>query len=83
MILEEGNLPHPCFPYVWHAGAVEVPEWDAPANGTMHSGSGAEETSFSGGIGEGGHLQSFQSLWDTPVDGDLLQIPRAGDLGDI
>ena len=27
----------------------EGPEWDAKAHGTMHSGSGAEETAISGG----------------------------------
>ena len=65
-----------------HSGAVEGPEWDAPSHGTMHSGSGSEETEFSGGGGEGGHHQGFQRLWAPPGDGDLLQIPRAGDLGD-
>ena len=47
----------------------------------MHSRSGAEETAFSGVGGEGGHRQGFQRLWDPPGDGDLLQIPRAGYLG--
>ena len=47
----------------------------------MHSGSGAEETEISGRGGEGGHRQGFQRLWDPPGDGDLLQIPGAGDLG--
>ena len=65
---------------VWYAGALEVPEWDAHAHGKMHSGSGAEETAISDGEGEGGHHQGFQRLWAPPGDGDLLQIPRAGDL---
>ena len=49
----------------------------------MHSGSGEEETAIIGGGREGGHRQGFQRLWAPPGDGDLLQIPRAGDLGDI
>ena len=61
---------------------MEGPEWDAQAHGTVHSGSGAEEMGIIGGGGEGGPCQGFQSLWASPGDGDLLQIPRAGDLGD-
>ena len=61
---------------------MEGPEWDAHAHSTMHSGSGAEETAISGRVGEGGHRQGFQRLWAPPVDGDILQIPGAGDLGD-
>ena len=49
--------------------------------GTMSLGRGAEETVISSGGGEGGHPQGFQSLWAPPGDGDLLQIPRAGNLG--
>ena len=48
----------------------------------MHLGSGAEEKVISGGGGEEGHRQGFHSLWAPPGDGDLLQIPRAGDIGD-
>ena len=47
----------------------------------MHSGRGAEETAISGGGGERGHRQGFQILWAPPVDVELLQIPRAVDLG--
>ena len=36
----------------------------------------------SGGGGEGYHHQGFQRLWETPGEGDLLQIPGAGDIGD-
>ena len=61
---------------------MEGPEWDSQAHDTMHLGSGEEETAFSGGGGEGGHRQGFQRLWVPPGYGDLLQIPRAGDLGD-
>ena len=52
--------------------------------GTRHSalGSGAEETVIKvGGVEEGRH-QGFQFLCAPPGDGDLLQIPGAGDLGD-
>ena len=38
---------------------------------------------ISGGGGEGGHRQGFQCLCATPVDGYLLQIPVAGDIGGI
>ena len=48
----------------------------------MNSGSGVEKMAISGGGGEVCHHQSFQRLWPPPGDGDLLQIPRAGDLGD-
>ena len=48
----------------------------------MHLGNGAEDMAFSGGGGEGDHLQGFQRLWGTPGDGYLHQIPREGDLGD-
>ena len=34
-------------------------------HGTMHSGSGAEETAFSGGGGEEGHLQGFSAYGRT------------------
>ena len=80
--MEEVNPPpYPVLP-VWHNGAVEGPEWDAQAYGTVHSESGAEETEISGGGGEGGHHQGFHRIWAPPGDGDLLQIPGAGDLGD-
>ena len=69
-------------PPLCHAGAMEGPEWDAQTHGTVHSGSGAEETEVSGGGGEGGQRQGFQRLWAPPGDDDLLQIPGAGDLGD-
>ena len=68
-------------PPIWHAGAVEGPEWDSHAHGTVHPGSGAEDTVIGGGEGEGGHRQVFQRLLVPPRDGDLLQIPRADDLG--
>ena len=61
---------------------MEGHEWYTQAHGTMHSGIGAEETVIGGRGGVGGHRQDFQSLWAPPGDGDLLQIPRAGDLGD-
>ena len=54
---------------------MEGPEWYAPVHGIMHSRTGAEETAFSGGLGEGGHRQGFQRLWAPPGDGDFLQIP--------
>ena len=60
---------------------MEGPEWYAPVHGIMHSRTGAEETAFSGVLGEGGHRQGFQRLWAPLGDGDLLQIPRTGDLG--
>ena len=60
---------------------MEGPEWDAQAHGTMHSGRGEEETTISRGGREVDHSQVFQRLWSPPRDGDLLQIPRAGDLG--
>ena len=47
----------------------------------MHLGSGAEDTVISSGGGEGGHCQGFQRLWAPTGDGNLLQIPREGDLG--
>ena len=59
---------------------MEDPEWDAQAHRIVHSRSGAEETVISGGGGEGGHHKVFQRLKATPGDGDLLQIPGAGDL---
>ena len=60
---------------------MEGPEWDSQAHGTVHPGNGTEETVISGGGGEGGYLQGFQSLWVSYGYGDLLQIPVAGDLG--
>ena len=65
---------------MWHAGDTEGTEWDVPVHITMHSGSVLEETSFSGGGGEGGHRQGFQRLWAPTGDGNLLQIPRTGDI---
>ena len=59
---------------MWHTGAAQ-------AHGTVHPGSGAEETEISGGGGEGVHRQVFQRLWVPPGYGDLLQIPGAGDIG--
>ena len=59
---------------------MEEPEWDAQAYGTIHSGSGVEETVTNGEGGEGGHCQIFQRLLVLPGDGDLLQIPRVGDI---
>ena len=60
---------------------MEGPEWDTQAHGTMLTGRGTEKTSFSDGGGEGGYIQVFQRLWVSPGDVDLLQIRRAGDLG--
>ena len=60
---------------------MEVPEWGTQVHGTVHPGSGVEETSISGRGGEGGHRQGFQCLWAPPVDGDLLPIPGEGDIG--
>ena len=48
--------------------------------GTMLSGSGAEETAIRSGGREGGQRQGFQRPWAPPGDGDLLKIPREGDL---
>ena len=47
----------------------------------MYLGRGEEEMEISGGGGEGGHRQGFQRLWAPTGDGDLLQIPKAGDIG--
>ena len=77
-----GQPPSSTVPPVLNAGVIEGPEWDSQVHGTVHSGSGAEETVISSGGGEGGHFQGFQRLWVPPGDGDLLQILRAGDLGD-
>ena len=49
----------------------------------VHLGSGEEETTIIGRGGEGGHRQGFHPLWAPPVDGDLLQIPGAGDIGNV
>ena len=51
------------------------------AHDTVHPGSGAEETEISGVGGEGSRRPGFQRLWAPPGDGDILQIPRAGDIG--
>ena len=48
----------------------------------MHSGRGVEEMAIIIGGVEGCHFQVFQRLWAPPIDDDLLQIPRVGDLGD-
>ena len=48
----------------------------------MNSGSIVEKTAIIGGGGERVRRQGLQRLWAPPGDGDLLQIPRAGDLGD-
>ena len=48
----------------------------------MHLDSEAEETALIRGGGEVGYQQGFQSLLAPPGYGDLLQISRAGDLGD-
>ena len=61
---------------------MEVPELYAQAHGTVQSGRGAEETAISGRGGEGGNRQGFKLLWAPPGDGDLHQIPGAGDIGD-
>ena len=50
-------------------------------HGILQPGGGSEETASSGGGGEVGHRQGFQRLWAPPGDGDLLQIPRTGDIG--
>ena len=60
---------------------MEGIEWDAQTHGTVKTGRRAEETAIIGGEGEVGHCQGFQRLWAPPGDGDLLQIPAAGDLG--
>ena len=46
----------------------------------MQKGRIEEATALGSGRGEGGHHQGIQSLWDFPGDGDLLLIPRTGDL---
>ena len=61
---------------------MEGPGWDAQAHGTMHSGRGAKDTANSDGGGEGGQFQGFHRVWAPPGDGDLLQLPKVGDLGD-
>ena len=76
-----GKPPPTTVPYLFHAGSVEGPEWGAQVQGTVHQGSGVEETAICGGGGEGGHCQGFQRLWAPPGDGDLLQIPGTGDIG--
>ena len=76
-----GQPPPSTVPPVWNASSTEGPEWDSQAHSTVHLGRGAEEAAISGGGGEGGCRQGFQRLWVPPVDGDLLQIPGAGDLG--
>ena len=60
---------------------MEGPEWDAQAYIAVKPGSGAEDTAINGRRGEVGHRQGFKRLWDTPGDGDLLQIPGTGDIG--
>ena len=60
---------------------MEGPEWDTQVHGTVHLESGAEETAIISGGGEGGNHQGFQSLWEPPGYGNLLQVPGAGDLG--
>ena len=47
----------------------------------VQTGRGAEATAIISGGGEGGHIQGFQILLDTPGDGNLLPIPGTGDLG--
>ena len=68
-------------PPVWHASAMEIPEWDSPTHSTVQPVRRAEATAISSGGGEGGHRQGFQRLWAPPGDGDLLQIPETGDIG--
>ena len=77
-----GQPPLSMVPPVWHDGDMEGPEWDAQAHVTVNLGSGAEETTIISRGGEGGHRQGFQRLWAPPGDGDFLQMPRVGDLGD-
>ena len=62
---------------------MEGPEWDAQAHITVHLWKGVEDTVISSEGEEGGHCQVFQCLWAPPGDGDLLQIPGAGDLGGV
>ena len=59
---------------------MESPGWDTQAHGTVHLGSGAEETEISGGGGEGGHRQGSQRIWAPPGDGDILQMPGSSDI---
>ena len=66
---------------MWHAGAMEVTEWDAPAHREVQKGSGEEATAMGGGGGEGGNQKEIQHLWDPPGDSDLLLIPGTGDIG--
>ena len=61
---------------------MERPAWNAQANVTMHSGRIAEDTVIIGRGGERVHIQGLQRLWAPPGDGDLVLIPRAGDIGD-
>ena len=61
---------------------MEVPEWDALTHSTVQMRSRAEATEISSGGGEGGHRRGFQRVWAPPGDGDLLQLPKVGDLGD-
>ena len=61
---------------------MEGSKWYSHAYGTVHLGSGAEETTIIGGGVEVSHHQGFQRLWFPPGDGDLLQITGAGVIGD-
>ena len=60
---------------------MEVTERDEPAHREVKEGIRVEATVIGGGGGAGGHLKVIQRLWEPPGDGDLLPIPKAGDLG--
>ena len=75
-----GKPQPPTVPYVWHSGTVEVTEKEAPAHRAVKEGIREESVSLCGGVGVGFHLQGIQRLWASPIDGDLLPIPEAGDI---
>ena len=69
-----GGKPTPTtVTYVWHAGDVEVTEWNALAQITVQDGIRAEGAVLGGGGGEGGHLQGIQRLWAPPGYGKSFQ----------
>ena len=75
VILEDRNLPHPQCPLY----DILVPWRDL--NWTHRRTSHCNRGAISSGRVEGGHHQGFQRRWALPGDGDLLQIPGMGDLG--
>ena len=75
--------PPPTVPSVWHAGFVADAERDAPVHSALQKSGGVEALVLGSGEGAGGHLRGIHLLWETPGYGELLLIPREGDLGGI